>query len=136
MIIKRLQEKFGSRFSNLIILHCLYLVYMRKLALLFIAALSFTGCHTSKKGLSQEDQITLSRPSAAENVRQPQALPDEASAHVWDFRDATTWLLGDITLGQIRDREPHMTWYNNEYTEHSPPSILLIVESPIQFQPD
>lgn len=58
--------------------------------------------------------MIVNLPATGETMQQP-SLPDEASDHVWDFRDATTWLLGDITLGQIRDREPHATWYYAEY---------------------
>ncbi|MCU0377233.1 MAG: thioredoxin family protein [Bacteroidales bacterium] len=88
---------------------------MKIFTLLLILVLSFTGCHSAKKGVPQVDQMIAVSPVTGEMSQQAPALPDEASDHVWDFRDATTWLLGDITLGQIRDREPHATWYYKEY---------------------
>lgn len=88
---------------------------MVKTTLLFIVLVLLTGCKSSKKGLSPEDQMTANAPAAGEVIQQTPSMPDEASVHLWDFRDATTWVLGDMTPGQIRDRDPHMTWYEKEY---------------------
>jgi thiol-disulfide isomerase/thioredoxin len=88
---------------------------MKDLALLLIIGLLLTGCHSSKKGSSTEADMTVNTPVTEEMQSPVSPVPDETSGHVWDFRDATTWLLGDITLPQIRDREPHATWYSAEF---------------------
>ncbi|MCK7541039.1 MAG: hypothetical protein MZV63_64205 [Marinilabiliales bacterium] len=44
---------------------------------------------------------------------------DEAATHVWDFRDATTWLLGDILLARFLD-PPHSSWYVSGYRDYQP----------------
>jgi thiol-disulfide isomerase/thioredoxin len=100
---------------------------MEKITILFIVIVLLTGCKSSKKGLSQEDQMTANALAEGEVIQQTPSLPDEASDHVWDFRDATTWLLGDMTLAQIRDREPHMTWYEEEYnsSEYMPDADII-----------
>ncbi len=44
---------------------------------------------------------------------------DEAATHVWDFRDATTWLLGEITIGRLSE-PPHASWYLEGYASYTP----------------
>jgi thiol-disulfide isomerase/thioredoxin len=88
---------------------------MNRLTLIIIMALALTGCRSSKKALSQDGDLTANAPVTEEMETREPAPADEASDHVWDFRDATTWLLGDFTLQQITDREPHATWYSKEY---------------------
>jgi len=44
---------------------------------------------------------------------------EEAAAHVWDFRDATTWLLGDINPGMFLN-QPHSEWYLAGYSDYQP----------------
>ncbi|MGE5348044.1 MAG: thioredoxin family protein [Actinomycetota bacterium] len=44
---------------------------------------------------------------------------DEAEDHVWDFRDATTWLLGDLTPAMLTN-QPHSEWYNPGYAGYQP----------------
>ncbi len=49
---------------------------------------------------------------------------EAATAHVWDFRDATTWLLGDINLSRFLD-PPHVSWYLDGYKDYQPdPDIM------------
>ncbi len=49
---------------------------------------------------------------------------EDAAAHVWDFRDATTWLLGDIAPSMFLNR-PHSVWYLDGYREYQPDQAFL-----------
>ncbi len=49
---------------------------------------------------------------------------DEAAGHVWDFRDATTWLLGDLTPAMLTN-PPHELWYIEGYTEYQPDQEIM-----------
>jgi thiol-disulfide isomerase/thioredoxin len=49
---------------------------------------------------------------------------EDASTHVWDFRDATTWLLGDITPAMFLN-QPHSEWYLNGYRDYQPDPAFL-----------
>jgi len=48
----------------------------------------------------------------------------EAAAHVWDFRDATTWLLGDLTLAMLNN-QPHSVWFTEGYTGYQPDQEIM-----------
>jgi len=49
---------------------------------------------------------------------------EEAATHVWDFRDATTWLLGDISPARFLDT-PYSSWYISGYSDYQPdPDIM------------
>lgn len=49
---------------------------------------------------------------------------EEAATHVWDFRDATTWLLGEISPSRFLDT-PYSSWYVIGYRDYSPdPDIM------------
>ncbi len=52
--------------------------------------------------------------------------PDEGEAaeHVWDFRDATTWLLGDLTPGMLNN-PPHSEWFLKGYEEYQPDAGIM-----------
>lgn len=43
----------------------------------------------------------------------------EMSEHVWDFRDATTWLLGDVRPEWLLN-DPHGVWYSKGYSDYIP----------------
>jgi thiol-disulfide isomerase/thioredoxin len=49
---------------------------------------------------------------------------NEAAGHVWDFRDATTWLLGDLTPEMLA-RPPHEVWYIEGYTAYQPDQDIM-----------
>ena len=51
-------------------------------------------------------------------------VEDEAAAHVWDFRDATTWLLGDITPAMFLN-QPHSEWFSAGYRDYQPDQAIL-----------
>ncbi len=49
---------------------------------------------------------------------------EAATPHVWDFRDATTWLLGDINRGMLLNR-PHSEWFLDGYQEYQPDPTFM-----------
>ncbi|MCU0459764.1 MAG: thioredoxin family protein [Bacteroidales bacterium] len=49
---------------------------------------------------------------------------DEAEGHVWDFRDATTWLLGELTPSMLAN-PPHEVWYIGGYTAYQPDQEIM-----------
>ncbi len=49
---------------------------------------------------------------------------DEAATHVWDFRDATTWLLGDINPAMFLN-QPHSEWYLSGYRDYHPDQAFI-----------
>ena len=49
---------------------------------------------------------------------------EEAATHVWDFRDATTWLLGDILPARFLD-QPHSSWYVSGYRDYHPDQAFM-----------
>jgi len=49
---------------------------------------------------------------------------EEAVTHVWDFRDATTWLLGEISPSRFFDT-PYSSWYVSGYRDYSPDPVIM-----------
>ncbi|MDZ7635237.1 MAG: hypothetical protein U5L72_12745 [Bacteroidales bacterium] len=49
---------------------------------------------------------------------------EDAATHVWDFRDATTWLLGDIQPARFFD-PPHSSWYVSGYSDYQPDEAFM-----------
>jgi len=49
---------------------------------------------------------------------------EEAATHVWDFRDATTWLLGEISPSRFFDT-PYSSWYVSGYRDYSPDPVIM-----------
>ncbi len=49
---------------------------------------------------------------------------EEAAGHVWDFRDATTWLLGEMKPSMLLNA-PHDTWYLSEYAGYQPDETVM-----------
>lgn len=62
----------------------------------------------------EQDSTRAGKPGEAE----------DASTHVWDFRDATTWLLGDINPSVFLN-QPHAEWYLNGYRDYQPDQTIL-----------
>jgi hypothetical protein len=52
------------------------------------------------------------------------AVSDEMAEHVWDFRDATTWLLGDIKPDWLYNA-PHGEWFSRGFNEYQPDSTAM-----------
>ncbi|MCJ7820627.1 MAG: hypothetical protein MUP53_05450, partial [Bacteroidales bacterium] len=79
---------------------------MKKILLLFlVAGMALTGCRTSKVAATETD---------AQAPLPGIPVIDDASEHVWDFRDATTWILGDMNPDRLLE-SPHSSWYLKGY---------------------
>lgn len=102
--------------------------------LVALAGCSATGKNRPAKADSARGEA-VNEPSPEERL--PEVAPygnaalagkpddaDEAAAHVWDFRDATTWLLGEITPAMFNSK-PHSEWYHAGYAEYQPDMAIL-----------
>ena len=108
--------------------------------IIIITLLAFVaGCGTSRKtaagaGATAPD-AAQDQPAPDESV--PETAPygnaalagkedaeSETASHVWDFRDATTWLLGDISLQRLSE-PPHASWYLEGYASYTPDALYL-----------
>lgn len=102
-----------------------------------VALVLLTGCgaaRKSKAAAADAADVAADQQSPAEEV--PEVAPfgnaalagkpeeGEAAAHVWDFRDATTWLLGDLTLSMLNNT-PHSEWFHKGYEEYKPDQEIL-----------
>ena len=75
-------------------------------------------------GPSQEEQLPEVAPYGNAALAGKPDDADEAAAHVWDFRDATTWLLGDITPAMLQN-QPHAEWYHAGYAQYQPDMAIM-----------
>ena len=75
-------------------------------------ALTATGCRTMKTAVSEPAP------------QQQTAEAGEAADHVWDFRDASTWILGDFNLERLME-PPYASWYISGYSEYHPDQIVM-----------
>jgi len=105
-----------------------------------IAVLAFVaGCGTTRKPRS--GAAGPLPPAAAEQQALPDTVPEtapfgnaalagkpdeeeEAANHVWDFRDATTWLLGDFLPARFFN-PPHSSWYVSGYRDYHPDQAFM-----------
>jgi thiol-disulfide isomerase/thioredoxin len=108
---------------------------------LIAALVVMAGCGTTRKpGSGAAGPLPA---PAAEQQTPPEAVPEvapfgnaalagkpdeeeEAAAHVWDFRDATTWLLGDFLPARFLD-PPHSEWYLSGYRDYQPDQAFMKV---------
>ena len=89
----------------------------RNFIVFLLALIIFAGCRTT--GVS----------TSAEAPPPPPPIPaipviDDAAEHVWDFRDATTWILGDMNPDRLLE-SPHSTWYLKGYSEYVPDPAVM-----------
>lgn len=108
---------------------------MRIISIITITAVMATvaGCGPSRKTTSGAEETST---AAAKEQPAPDTVPEiapfgnaalagkedaesEAASHVWDFRDATTWLLGDISPERLAE-PPHASWYLEGYANYNP----------------
>lgn len=75
-------------------------------------------------GPSQDEKLPEVAPYGNEALAGKPDESDEAAAHVWDFRDATTWLLGEITPAMLQN-QPHADWYHAGYVQYQPDMAIL-----------
>jgi thiol-disulfide isomerase/thioredoxin len=83
------------------------------LILILLIALAAPGCRSSKTA------ATENTPPAT-----PPAVAEEEQAHVWDFRDATTWILGDFSPARFLD-PPHSKWYLEGFANYVPDQAIM-----------
>ncbi len=114
---------------------------MRTISIITIIAVLalVAGCGTSRKhaaGAAEPAPVAAQdQPAPDETV--PETAPfgnaamagkeeagGEAATHVWDFRDATTWLLGDISLQRLAE-PPHSSWFLEGYASYIPDAVCL-----------
>lgn len=86
-----------------------------KIIIIAFIALVLSGCRSSRT-TGTESTANPSPPSSV--------VADEVSKHVWDFRDATTWLLGEINPAQFLN-PPHSSWYNEGYAGYVPDENIM-----------
>jgi thiol-disulfide isomerase/thioredoxin len=82
-----------------------------KVVILIFIAFVASGCRSSKI-------------SGPDNVLPHPPVADEMSEHVWDFRDATTWLLGEINPSQLLN-PPYDSWYRKGFEEYVPDEKIM-----------
>jgi hypothetical protein len=88
---------------------------MKRSFLLIVVILALlAGCRSTLKSST----ITTPQPSVSSEVT------NEMAEHVWDFRDATTWLLGDINPDWLYN-EPHGEWYSRGFNDYNPDSTVM-----------
>lgn len=114
---------------------------MRIIATITIITLlaALAGCSATRKNRAADADRArgeaVAEPSHDEQV--PEVAPygnaalagkpdeaDEAAAHVWDFRDATTWLLGEITPAMFNN-QPHSEWYHAGFAQYEPDMAVM-----------
>lgn len=98
-----------------------------------------TGCGAMRKNRAAAPEPAPVAPSGQPSPEKeaPDAAPfgnaalagkpgseDEAAEHVWDFRDATTWLLGELTPAMLTI-PPHEVWYIEGYTAYQPAQEIM-----------
>ena len=79
-----------------------------------LIALALSGCRSSKTATTETAPAPPSQP----------AVTDEMKDHVWDFRDASTWLLGDINPARFRE-QPYSSWYLEGYDGYMPDQKII-----------
>jgi thiol-disulfide isomerase/thioredoxin len=104
-----------------------------------IALAVVAGCGTARKAKSGAAEPFPA--AAAEQQTPPDTVPEvapfgnaalagkpeeeeEAATHVWDFRDATTWLLGDFLPSRFFS-PPHSSWYVSGYRDYHPDQAFM-----------
>ena len=82
--------------------------------LIMLIAMALSGCRSSRTASTE----------TAPPPPPPPAVTDEAQDHVWDFRDASTWLLGDINPARFLD-QPYSSWYLEGYASYTPDPAII-----------
>ncbi|MGB8357774.1 MAG: thioredoxin family protein [Bacteroidales bacterium] len=86
----------------------------KTLFLIMLIALALSGCRSSKTATTETAPAPPSQP----------AVTDEMKGHVWDFRDASTWLLGEINPARFRE-QPYSSWYLEGYDGYMPDQKII-----------
>jgi thiol-disulfide isomerase/thioredoxin len=80
---------------------------------LIIIALAAAGCRSTKTASTENTVPATVAP-----------VTDEAAGHVWDFRDATTWLLGEINPSRLL-KPPYDSWYLEGFAGYVPDEKIM-----------
>jgi thiol-disulfide isomerase/thioredoxin len=75
-----------------------------------LIALLMTGCKSSQKSSTV---VPLQTP-----------IQDEQASHFIDFRDASTWILGDMNPDRLYD-PPHGEWFMRGFNDFQPDSAAM-----------
>lgn len=68
---------------------------------------------------SPDDQLPETAPFGNAALAGKPDNENEAADHVWDFRDASTWILGDFSASRFFS-PPHSSWYVSTYRDYTP----------------
>lgn len=91
---------------------------MQRLNLIFLLALLLlSGCRASKTQVTMPSSVDPVKDSVINTV-------SEATEPVWDFRDATTWILGDFSPDRF-NYQPHSSWYFKGFAEYVPDQQIM-----------
>lgn len=113
---------------------------MRTVIIIITAAalIILTGCGAARKSKATAAEASATEAAAQQSTAEevPETAPfgnaalagkpeeGEAAGHVWDFRDATTWLLGDLTPAMLNN-PPHSEWYLKGYADYQPDQEIM-----------
>ena len=113
---------------------------MRTILIILITATVFaTGCSTARKARSGKSEPVP--PATGEQQTPSDSVPavapygnaalagkpdeaEEADTHVWDFRDASTWILGHFPLARLFN-PPHSSWYVTGFSQYQPDQAFM-----------
>lgn len=96
---------------------------MKIITVIFIAVVVMTtGCRSTKRAAAEPVQ----QPQVSTEAVQQQHADDagEAADHVWDFRDASTWILGDFNIKRLTE-PPYDSWYISGYSDYQPDQACM-----------
>ncbi len=110
------------------------------LTIITLVTLAVTaGCNTARKtgATASQTGAAADQVQASPDTAVPEIAPfgnaalagkpdndQEAAEHVWDFRDATTWILGDFPLSRLFS-SPHSSWYVSGFSEYQPDQAFI-----------
>jgi thiol-disulfide isomerase/thioredoxin len=105
-----------------------------------ISALAvMAGCGSARKSraVASQPEPSAMADSVAAAESYPEVAPfgnaalagkpddeEDAADHLWDFRDATTWLLGDFLPARFFS-PPHSSWYINGFRDYHPDQAFM-----------
>src|SRR5512137_2961348 len=89
----------------------------RYLLVFLIFPLLFSGCRTAKVA-------AVIDVAHDETTNEPVAVTDVPENNIPDFRDASTWILGDFLPDRLRYSD-HSSWFISGYDEYAPDQTII-----------
>ncbi len=89
----------------------------RYLLIFLIFPLLLSGCRTPK-------MTTAFNVMSVEPTNEQVAVTDVPESNIPDFRDASTWILGDFLPDRLRYSD-HSSWYINGFDEYVPDQTII-----------